>query len=225
MTKEEKAILEKERFERMYAFDRGYDRPSCLPCIGVDEAGRGPLAGPVVAAAVLLPADKDLLACVRGVNDSKKLTEKKREALYPLIRECAASIGVGIVDSPVIDEINILNATKQAMRLAIENLNLNLNSTLNNSPEYAGILIDAVDLGGQYRCIPIVKGDSQSLSIAAASVIAKVTRDELMKEYAKLYPEYGFDAHKGYGTEKHYRAIDLHGLTPIHRRSFLSGRK
>lgn len=176
---------------------------------GIDEAGRGPLAGPVVAAAVILPKH----ALIEGVNDSKKVSEKKREKLYDDIINTAIAWGVGIVDNNVIDEINILNATRMAMHNAIEALKV--------KPEY--ILIDAekgVDTYG-IPFMPIIKGDALSISIAAASIIAKVTRDRMMREYDEIFPMYGFQKHKGYGTKMHTEAIKEHGICMIHRKSFL----
>ena len=181
---------------------------------GIDEAGRGPLAGPVVAAAVILPLqwDEQLLSrTFAGVNDSKKLTPRQRCRAYELIREKAVAIGVGIVDEKTIDEINILQATFRAMRRAVEKLR--------PCPDY--LLIDGQRVPG--LDIPqraIRKGDSLSLSIAAASIVAKVTRDRQMEEYHLLYPQYNFAAHKGYGTREHLAAIAKHGPCPIHRRSF-----
>lgn len=175
---------------------------------GIDEAGRGPLAGPVVAAAVILPKD----CLIEGVNDSKKVSEKKREELYDVIIQNAVAWGVGIMDNNVIDEINILNATRKAMHTAIEELQV--------KPDY--ILIDAekkVDTNG-IPYLPIIKGDALSISIAAASIIAKVTRDRMMREYDKIFPMYGFEKHKGYGTKAHVEAIRENGLCMIHRKSF-----
>lgn len=176
---------------------------------GIDEAGRGPLAGPVVAAAVILPKH----ALIEGVNDSKKISEKKREKLYDDIINAAIAWGVGIVDNNVIDEINILNATRMAMHNAIEALKV--------KPEY--ILIDAekkVDTNG-IPFMPIIKGDALSISIAAASIVAKVTRDRMMREYDEIFPMYGFEKHKGYGTKMHTEAIKEYGMCMIHRKSFL----
>lgn len=175
---------------------------------GIDEAGRGPLAGPVVASAVVLPKGY----VVQGVNDSKKLSEKKREELYDVIIDQCVSFGIGEADENEIDEINILNATFLAMNRAVENLTV--------QPQIA--LID----GNQspHLSIPerlIVKGDAKSASIAAASILAKVTRDRYMLEMAEKYPEYMFQKHKGYGTKLHYEMIEKHGICPIHRRSFL----
>lgn len=198
---------EEERLKHMLEIeDSLYAKGYKLIC-GVDEAGRGPLCGPVVAAAVILKPDD----IIEGVNDSKKISEKKREALYDVIMEKALAVGVGISDVSVIEEVNILNATKLAMKQAIEKLSI--------IPEY--ILID----GNQMIDISIlgetvVSGDAKSESIAAASIIAKVTRDRMLIEWDKEYPEYGFAKHKGYGTKVHIEAIGKYGLTPIHRQSF-----
>ncbi len=175
---------------------------------GIDEAGRGPLAGPVYAAAVILPIDLE----IDGLNDSKKLTEKKREALFDVICEKAISYSIGIATEEEIDEINILNATFLAMRRAVDGLSV--------KPDYA--LID----GNQHPRLSIpdetvVKGDGKSMSIAAASILAKVSRDRFMLQIAEKYPEYCFEKHKGYGTKLHYEMIEKYGVAPIHRRSFL----
>lgn len=174
---------------------------------GIDEAGRGPLAGPVVAACVIMPMDME----IDGIYDSKKLSPKRREAMYDIIYDTALSIGVGWIDHEDIDEINILNATYSAMEMAIKACDI--------KPDY--LLIDAVKLPNIH--IPqrsIVKGDNQSQSIAAASIVAKVTRDREMEKWHDIYPEYGFNRHKGYGTKQHIEAIKEHGLCPIHRKSF-----
>ena len=174
---------------------------------GVDEAGRGPLCGPVVAAAVILPKDE----YIEGVNDSKKLTEKKREKLYDDIMKKAVAVSIGISDVDVIEKVNILNATKLAMKQAIEKLSI--------KPDY--VLIDGnqmIDIN--IKAETVVSGDAKSLSIAAASIIAKVTRDRMLIEFDKKYPEYGFAKHKGYGTKSHIEAIQKYGLTDIHRSSF-----
>lgn len=176
---------------------------------GVDEAGRGPLAGPVCAAAVILPLDCE----ISGLNDSKKLSEKKREALYDVILEKAVSYSIAFGTLEEIEEHNILNATYLAMNRAIEGLKIR--------PDYALIDGNRVPTAITVPCETIVKGDSHSCSIAAASILAKVTRDRLLLEYDEKYPEYGFAAHKGYGTAAHYAAIKEHGITPVHRRSFL----
>ena len=174
---------------------------------GVDEAGRGPLCGPVVAAAVILPKDE----YIEGVNDSKKLTEKKREKLYDDIMMKAVAASIGISDVDVIEKVNILNATKLAMKQAIEKLSI--------KPDY--VLIDGnqmIDIN--IKAETVVSGDAKSLPIAAASIIAKVTRDRMLIEFDKKYPEYGFAKHKGYGTKSHIEAIQKYGLTDIHRPSF-----
>ena len=205
----EKLRLERERIEGMKVYERAH--PDYRLICGVDEAGRGPFAGPVVAGAVILSLD-DPEREILYLNDSKKLSEKKREALYDEIMEKAVSVGVGIVEREVIDEINILQATFLAMQKAI--------AALDPQPDY--ILADAVSI--PKIAIPqegIVKGDAKSVSIAAGSIIAKVTRDRIMYEYDKLYPEYGFASHKGYGTKAHIEAIKEYGMLDIHRRSFI----
>ena len=184
-------------------FDQGFQ----VIC-GVDEAGRGPLAGPVCAAAVILPANLE----IPGLNDSKKLTDKRRRELFPIIKEQAIAYGIGLASHEEIDEINILQATYLAMERAIAQLSV--------KPDMA--LIDgnrAKDFGIPVRTV--VKGDSLSASIAAASILAKVTRDDLMLEAAQAYPQYQFDVHKGYGTKAHYAALTEHGPSPIHRMTFL----
>ena len=173
---------------------------------GIDEVGRGPLVGPVVTAAVILPKN----FYDERINDSKKLTEKKRELLYDVIMENAISVGIGISSEDVIDEINILNATKKAMIEAVNNLNVR--------PEY--LLIDAVKLDIDIPQTSIIKGDAKSESIAAASIIAKVTRDRMMVELGKLHPEYDFKHNKGYGTKKHIEAIRKYGIIKEHRKTF-----
>ncbi len=173
---------------------------------GVDEVGRGPLVGPVVAAAVILPTD----FFMSEINDSKKLSEKKRDELYPIIIENALSIGIGIVNEKVIDEINIYEATKIAMKEAISNLNV--------IPQH--ILIDAMKLDINIPSTSIIKGDAKSESIAAASIIAKVTRDKMMYELDKKYPEYDFKNNKGYGTKKHLDALKKYGALKEHRKTF-----
>lgn len=173
---------------------------------GIDEVGRGPLVGPVVTAAVILPKD----FYDERINDSKKLTEKKRELLYDVIMENAISVGVGISSENVIDEINILNATKRAMLEAVNNLSV--------KPEH--LLIDAVKLDTDIPQTSIIKGDAKSESIAAASIIAKVTRDRMMIELDKIHPEYDFKHNKGYGTKKHIEAIRKYGIIKEHRKTF-----
>ena len=176
---------------------------------GIDEAGRGPLAGPVVAGAVILPKDCRILY----INDSKKLSEKRRNELFDIIKEEAVTYGIGIIDAARIDEINILQATYEAMRSAINNLNPSPDILLNDA-----VTIPKVDI----KQVPIIKGDAKSISIAAASVLAKVTRDRIMEEYDKKYPEYGFAKHKGYGTKQHIQALEQFGASPIHRRTFIT---
>lgn len=175
---------------------------------GIDEAGRGPLAGPVVVAGVIMPKD----SMIEGVNDSKKVSEKKREKLYDLILEEAISYSVAIIGQDIIDEINILNATKQGVTQVVEGLDIR--------PDL--ILVDALThintKGVPYESI--IKGDAKCYNIAAASIIAKVTRDRIMRQWDEIYPQYGFVNHKGYGTSKHIEAIKEYGLCPIHRRSF-----
>lgn len=208
MKKEEREQKARERLDEMMRVERELYQTGVRFIAGVDEVGRGPLAGPVVAAAVILPWDFNVL----GVDDSKKLSEKKRESLYDLILENAVAYGIGIADNYVIDEINILEATKLAMRKALDGLSV--------KPDY--ILIDALTL--KDVSIPqkgIIKGDSISVSIAAASIVAKVTRDRLMKEYHERFPQYAFDQNKGYGTKAHYEGINCYGTCLLHRRSFL----
>ncbi len=200
--------LEKEllRLEVMKEYERQYEE--CALICGVDEAGRGPLAGPVVAGAAILPKDQVILY----LNDSKKLSEKRREELFLEVREKAVAWSVGIVSPERIDEINILQATYEAMREAVKGLGVVPDVLLNDAVTLPGIEIPQV---------PIIKGDAKSVSIAAASVLAKVTRDHMMVEYDQLYPEYGFAKHKGYGTAAHTAAIREFGPTPIHRMTFL----
>lgn len=175
---------------------------------GIDEAGRGPLAGPVVAAAVILKPDTVL----PGVNDSKKLTEKKREALFDVITEQALAWGIGQADQTEIDDQNILNATFLAMRRAVDSMQVPADFALVDGNRIRGLVIPA-------QCV--IGGDGCVLSIAAASILAKVTRDRYMRQMAQKYPQYGFEKHKGYGTKAHYEAITQYGLCPLHRRSFL----
>ena len=200
--------LEKElaRLEAMREYEDTYD--ACAYICGIDEAGRGPLAGPVVAAAAVLPKDCEILF----LNDSKKLSEKKRDLLFDEIKEKAVAYGIGIVSPQVIDEINILQATYEAMRQAISQLNVIPEILLNDA-----VTIPGVDI----MQVPIVKGDAKSVSIAAASILAKVTRDRMMMEYDQIYPEYGFAKHKGYGTAAHIAALKEYGPCPIHRRTFI----
>lgn len=206
MTKAERLEAEIKRTEIMKEFDREYKIYGTV--CGIDEAGRGPLCGPVVAAAVILPDEYNILY----INDSKKLSETKREEVYKEIDKYAVTYGVGIVSPERIDEINILQATYEAMRTAIHKLSVTPDILLNDA-----VTIPMVDI----KQVPIIKGDAKSQSIAAASIMAKVTRDHLMEEYDKLYPEYGFAKHKGYGTAAHIKAIKEYGPCPIHRRTFI----
>lgn len=200
--------LEKEllRLEGMLEYEKEY-QAAAFVC-GVDEAGRGPLAGPVVAGAVILPKDLKILY----LNDSKKLTEKRREELYLEIQEKAFSWNVGIVGPDVIDQINILQATYEAMRQAVGGLSVKPDVLLNDAVVIPGLSMHQEK---------IIHGDAKSLSIAAASVMAKVTRDHMMMEYDKLFPEYGFGKNKGYGTAVHIQALREYGPCPIHRRTFI----
>lgn len=216
MKKEERIALQKQKLAEMKAEENALRQSGIKYIAGVDEVGRGPLAGPVVAAAVVLPEDFDTL----GVNDSKKLSEKKREELFDIIEGEALGIGIGIVDHDVIDEINILQATKKAMKEAVESCNRMLEERFGTGCDF--VLLDAVSLEGT-ECPQkaIVKGDAKVLAIAAASIVAKVTRDRMMVDFAKIYPGYGFEKNKGYGTKKHYEGIGERGICPIHRRTFL----
>ena len=186
---------------------------------GIDEAGRGPLAGPVVVACVVMPKD----SMIEGVNDSKKVAEKKREKLYEQIIEEALGYGIGVISQEEIDRINILNATKEGLTTAIKEMEKDLKEKQRGFDKPEIILVDAltkIDTDHiPYRSI--IKGDAKSYSIAAASIIAKVTRDRIMREWAEVYPMYGFEKHKGYGTAAHIAAIKEYGLCPLHRRSFV----
>lgn len=206
LKKAAKLEAEKQRIEAMREYEEMYDTFSYI--CGIDEAGRGPLAGPVVAGAVILPKNSRILY----INDSKKLSEKKREELFEVIKKEAVSYSTGIVSPERIDEINILQATYEAMRMAIAGLNVKPDILLNDA-----VTIPDIDI----EQIPIIKGDAKSISIGAASIIAKVTRDHIMYEYDKQYPEYGFAKHKGYGTAQHTKAISEYGACPIHRKTFL----
>lgn len=208
----QKRLLERqkeaERIEMMWQYERQFWGEGVRLIAGIDEAGRGPLAGPVVAAAVVLPVDFD----GTDMNDSKQLTADERERLRERIEAQAVSIGVGVVDVEYIDRYNILQATYEAMRIAVKQCGM--------EPEL--LLLDAVRVPGleHIRQFPIIKGDAASHSIAAASIMAKTTRDRLMMQYALEYPEYGFEEHKGYSAPAHYKALDEYGPCPIHRRSF-----
>ena len=198
----ERLIKLKETEESLYENGNQY-------ICGIDEAGRGPLAGPVVVAAVIMPKD----SMIEGVNDSKKISEKKREKLYEEITSTAIAWGVGIIDQREIDDINILKATKKGLTTALQELEI--------KPDL--VLVDALKdidtLGIPY--MSIIKGDAKCYSIAAASIIAKVTRDRIMKQWDELYPQYGFEKHKGYGTSAHISAIKEYGICPLHRKSFV----
>lgn len=204
--KEEKLAAERTRLENMRMYERKYDDFSYI--CGIDEVGRGPLAGPVVACAVILPKDAEILY----INDSKQLSEKKREELYDEIMEKAVAVGIGMKSPQRIDEINILQATFEAMQEAIANLSVRPDLLLNDA-----VTIPKVDI----KQVPIIKGDAKSVSIAAASIVAKVTRDRLMVEYDKVLPGYDFASNKGYGSAKHIAALKELGATPIHRRTFI----
>lgn len=200
--------VELKRLERMKYYEKQANQRGYHMIAGMDEVGRGPLAGPVVSAVVIFPEDCNILY----INDSKKISPRRREILYDKIKEVAIDIGIGIVDAPLIDRLNIYQATKKSMSIAVNNLKI--------KPDF--LLIDAV------KCdhIPIaqqsiIKGDSKSISIAAASIIAKVTRDRMMVEYHKKFPRYAFDKNKGYGTEEHRKAIEDFGISDLHRKSFL----
>ncbi|WP_099363031.1 ribonuclease HII [Fredinandcohnia onubensis] len=201
---EEKAL--EQQFKEMTQYEQGLYNKGYRFIAGVDEVGRGPLAGPVVAAAVILPQD----AFLPGVNDSKKLTEQKREELFQQITECAISIGIGIIPAEVIDEVNIYQATKQAMKKAL--------LALSKKPDQ--LLVDAMEIPIDIPQTSIIKGDSKSVSIAASSIIAKVTRDRLMVRLGQEYPQYGFEKHMGYGTAYHLDALKKYGVTSEHRRSY-----
>ena len=204
--RQEKLKAERERLEGMRVYERQYRERGTL--CGIDEVGRGPLAGPVVAGAVILPEDCEILY----LNDSKKLSEKKRELLYDEIMEKAIAVGIGAVSPERIDETNILQATYEAMRIAISRLSVRPDLLLNDA-----VTIPQVDIPQ----VPIIKGDAKSVSIAAASIIAKVTRDRMMVQYEDLYPGYEFASNKGYGSARHIAALKEIGPCPIHRRSFI----
>ncbi len=202
----EKYLAELARIEKMKEYENKYSSYQYIA--GIDEVGRGPLAGPVVTCAVILPKDCNILY----INDSKKLTEKKREELYEDIMEQAIAVGIGIEEHTVIDDINILQATYSAMRKAIEALEVKPDLLLNDAVKIPGVDIPQV---------PIIKGDAKSISIAAASIVAKVTRDRMMVEFDKIYPGYDFAGNKGYGAPVHLEALKKIGPSPIHRQSFI----
>lgn len=203
---QKKLQQEYQRVENMKIYERKYSEYDYI--CGIDEVGRGPLAGPVVASAVILPKDCNILY----INDSKQLSEKRREELYDEIMEKAIAVGVGSIPPSKIDEINILQATYEAMRQAISNLKVSPQILLNDT-----VTIPGVDI----KQVPIIKGDAKSISIAAASIIAKVTRDRIMTAYGGLFPAYGFESNKGYGSTEHIKAIKSYGPTPLHRISFI----
>ena len=204
---EEALVKERARLQQMKIYEMKYQEKCQFIC-GIDEAGRGPLAGPVVAGACILPADAEILY----LNDSKKLSGKKRELLYDEICQKAVACGIGIVSPHRIDEINILQATYEAMRQAVNSLSV--------TPDV--LLVDAVTIPNlPIQQEGIIKGDAKSVSIAAASILAKVTRDRMMEELDSAYPEYGFAKHKGYGSQAHIAAIQKYGPCPLHRRSFI----
>lgn len=194
------------RLEKMRYYENQYSDYSYI--CGIDEVGRGPFAGPVVAGAVILPKDCNILY----INDSKKLSASKREELYDEIMEKALAVGLGVVSPQIIDEINILQATYEAMRIAIKNMQITPDILLNDA-----VKIPEVDI----KQVSIIKGDAKSISIAAASIVAKVTRDRMMVEYDKIYPEYNFAGNKGYGSAEHRQALKKYGPSPIHRNTFI----
>ena len=206
LKKQQKLEAEIERIRGMLSYEREYESQGLI--CGIDEVGRGPLAGPVVAGAVILPKDCQILY----LNDSKKLTARRRELLYDEIMEKAVAVGIGVISQEVIDEINILQATYEAMRQAVGNLSVRPDVLLN----------DAVTIPGLSQLqVPIIKGDAKSLSIAAASVVAKVTRDRMMEVLDEKYPEYHFASNKGYGSAAHMAALREYGPCPLHRRTFI----
>lgn len=202
----QKQVDEDLRLERMLAYEKELYTQGIQLIAGVDEVGRGPLAGPVVAAAVILPKD----CKIPGLNDSKKIPKSKHKEIYEAVLQNAIAIGIGIKDNHVIDQVNIYEATKLAMREAIGQL----------EPQPQHLLIDAMRLDLPISQTSIIKGDANSLSIAAASIVAKVTRDQMMEEFDRKYPGYDFAQNAGYGTAKHLAGLDQLGVTPIHRRSF-----
>ncbi|MCR5800031.1 MAG: ribonuclease HII [Lachnospiraceae bacterium] len=206
LKKAQKLEVEKQRTEGLKKYEKEY--AAFANICGIDEVGRGPLAGPVVAGAVILPKDCDILY----INDSKKLSEKKREELYDIIMKEAVAVGIGYADHNRIDEINILQATYEAMRQAVNNLSVKPDILLNDA-----VTIPGIDI----KQVPIIKGDAKSISIGAASIIAKVTRDRLMVELDSKYPGYGFASNKGYGSAAHIAALKEIGPCEIHRRTFI----
>ena len=218
MKKEEREEYLKQKLETMLNYERALWDKGILYVAGVDEVGRGPLAGPVCAACVVLPHDFDVV----GVDDSKKLSEKRRGELYSQILERALAYGIGLVGNERIDEINILGATKEAMLVAITDASAMLAERADGEAAIGHLLIDAVKLPeAGIQGTAVVKGDEKSVSVAAASILAKVTRDRIMTEFDNIYPGYGFASNKGYGTEAHYAGLRSLGRTPIHRVTFL----
>lgn len=223
LTKAQREEILKQKLASMKQIEKKLHEEGYSFIAGIDEVGRGPLAGPVYAACVVLPVDFNYT----GIDDSKKLSEKKREELYEIITSNALAYGIGISDNHEIDEINILEATKVSMIRAFQNCNeklKHLNINFNDNKSYASIdylLIDALKLDIEIPQRGIIKGDSKSLSIAAASIIAKVERDRYMKEMDDIYPGYDFASNKGYGTKNHYMCLDEKGCCKIHRKSFL----
>ena len=208
-----------ERLTELKKIEEEFYEKGVTSIAGIDEAGRGPLAGPVVVACVVMPKD----SMIEGVNDSKKVSEKKREKLYEQITEEALGFGVGIISQEEIDRINILNATKEGLTAAIKEMEKDLQEKQRRFEKPEIILVDALTKIDTDH-IPyksIIKGDAKSYSIAAASIVAKVTRDRIMRAWDEVYPMYGFEKHKGYGTAAHIAAIKEYGLCPLHRRSFV----
>ena len=218
MTKEERLEKQKNRARELKKFEEEYRASGHTYIAGVDEVGRGPLAGPVVTACVILNPEYEGL----GIDDSKKLSEKKRETLYDEIIENSICYGFGLCDNNVIDEINILEATKKAMSKAVRNAEIMLKDKMGDNARIDLVLVDAVTIPDvDTKQISMVHGDATSISIAAASILAKVKRDRMMVEYDQIYPGYGFSSNKGYGTAAHYEGLRKYGMTDIHRRSFL----
>jgi len=219
MNKQERQQMLIEKLAKMQEYENALYTQGATYIAGVDEVGRGPLAGPVVSAAVILPPNFEIL----GVDDSKKLSEKKRNELFVVIKEQAVAYGIGMIDPAVIDEINILEATKKSMIIAIEEAQKLLYEKMGSADAQIGhVLFDALTIEDvEIPQTPIVKGDSKSISIAAASILAKVTRDAIMIKYHEQYPQYAFNTNKGYGTKEHYEGLATAGISPIHRRSFL----
>lgn len=216
MKKIEREAMMKEKLIAMKEFENRLISEGVDYIAGVDEVGRGPLAGPVVAACVILPKDFD----TPGLDDSKKLTEKRRNAMLEVIRKEAVAYGLGMASPEKIDEVNILEATKGAMKIAIAKAEEMLMKKAGAKIDH--ILFDAIKIEDiQIPQTSIIQGDGKSVSIAAASILAKVTRDAMMVKYAEEYPGYSFESNKGYGTKAHYEGLEKHGITPIHRRSFL----